>query len=482
MQLGSVYDGIANRYFVSLTTAAGVTHTSLDIVQESSTENVSSVITFTGINVDQNLAARFGGNSSYGIPGALTATLPGHYYDVSYGRGCANAAAGFPSGKCDYGGARWFVGPSPANNETKADPTAPGNQKNSSGTIPADFNNAGALTGVKTIYEHRAYQTVENLFRQFEGALGGAARAADFNVYWGAAGKVDSVIDVTHNVVVPFAADHIADTWGILNQAATTAGGSFDTRPADLTIADWACVEPLRSFGAVGAAGGLYTCTAPAPVLSNTVALGSIALAAGNSTTSATNSVKTAPARANGFSMYLPGHVFFFEMAAATPPAAGTVWTMRGYTGAISGGHGGGGGDEGNYAFRAAIRPFTASGAEVRFSFGLTNELLAASKTDLNKVHTVPDPYYVTSEFEQTTDTKVIKFVNLPNDAIIRIYSSSGVLVDLLEHHSTQFGGSEDWNVRNRNNQVVASGVYFYHIESGDARRVGRFTIVNFAQ
>jgi hypothetical protein len=36
--------------------------------------------------------------------------------------------------------------------------------------------------------------------------------------------------------------------------------------------------------------------------------------------------------------------------------------------------------------------------------------------------------------------------------------------------------------VRNRNNQVVASGVYFYHIESGSARRVGRFTIVNFAQ
>jgi hypothetical protein len=24
--------------------------------------------------------------------------------------------------------------------------------------------------------------------------------------------------------------------------------------------------------------------------------------------------------------------------------------------------------------------------------------------------------------------------------------------------------------------------VYFYHVESGDARRVGRFTVVNFAQ
>ena len=51
-----------------------------------------------------------------------------------------------------------------------------------------------------------------------------------------------------------------------------------------------------------------------------------------------------------------------------------------------------------------------------------------------------------------------------------------------VEHHSDTFGGEAHWNVRNRNNQVVASGVYFYHVEAGDARRVGRFTVVNFAQ
>ncbi|MFL5459159.1 MAG: T9SS type A sorting domain-containing protein, partial [Gemmatimonadales bacterium] len=77
---------------------------------------------------------------------------------------------------------------------------------------------------------------------------------------------------------------------------------------------------------------------------------------------------------------------------------------------------------------------------------------------------------------------KVIQFVNLPADCIIRIYSSSGVLVTLVEHHSSTLGGKETWNVLNRNNQVVASGVYFYHIEAGDARRVGRFTVVNFAE
>jgi hypothetical protein len=99
----------------------------------------------------------------------------------------------------------------------------------------------------------------------------------------------------------------------------------------------------------------------------------------------------------------------------------------------------------------------------------------------LSRVHTVPDPYYVTNGFEHTTEAKTIQFVNLPADCIIRIYSSSGVLVTLLEHHSQVDGGSERWNVLNRNTQVVASGVYFYHIEAGDARRVGRFVVVNFA-
>jgi hypothetical protein len=106
----------------------------------------------------------------------------------------------------------------------------------------------------------------------------------------------------------------------------------------------------------------------------------------------------------------------------------------------------------------------------------------ATTEDDLTRVHTVPDPYYVTSQFEISTDEKIIRFVNLPAQAIIRIYSSSGVLVSVLEHNAQELGGERTWNVRNRNNQIVASGVYFYHIESGNARRVGRFTVVNFGQ
>ena len=107
---------------------------------------------------------------------------------------------------------------------------------------------------------------------------------------------------------------------------------------------------------------------------------------------------------------------------------------------------------------------------------------VAASNLDLTNIHTVPDPYYVTNEYEVDYTAKVIKFVNLPLQATIRIYSSSGVLVRVLNYEASENGGMLDWNVRNRNNQVVASGVYFYHVESGDARHIGRMTIVNFAK
>jgi hypothetical protein len=476
LQLGSSYDGIPNNYYITINPGASEQHVLLSMAQDPTDVTTSAQVSFSGINVDQALAARFGGSSAFSIPGTLDAQMPGTYYTNGFGRGCVNGADGFTVGKCDQNGARWFAGPSPANNETKADPTQPGNGVNNAGpAVPADFNNAGALPGVATIYEARSYQTLQNTFRTFEGAISGATRAADFNVYWGAGGLVDSVVDVTHNVVVPFAADHIAGTWGILNASAGAGGGSADNATSVVTLADFGCVAPLNVVPGVQAR---FACTAVTPYqLSNTAVPGQVGFIAGNTNTAAATPVRPNP----GFLMYLPGHIFGFELSAGVP-ASGTVWSMRSYTGAIDGGKGGAGGDEGPYVFTPSIRPFTAVGAEQRFTFDVVNQLVSATRADLSKVHTVPDPYYITSEFEQTTDTKVIKFVNLPNDAIIRIYSSSGVLVDLIEHHSSQFGGAEDWNVRNRNNQVVASGVYFYHIESGDARRVGRFTIVNFAQ
>ena len=70
----------------------------------------------------------------------------------------------------------------------------------------------------------------------------------------------------------------------------------------------------------------------------------------------------------------------------------------------------------------------------------------------------------------------------MPMRAIIRIYSVSGVLVAVIPFDDPTGGGEATWNLRNRNNQFVASGVYFYHIETpGGQTKIGRFTVVNFA-
>jgi hypothetical protein len=103
-----------------------------------------------------------------------------------------------------------------------------------------------------------------------------------------------------------------------------------------------------------------------------------------------------------------------------------------------------------------------------------------AQDADLKQVHTVPDPYYAVSQFDLGPSTKQLQFVNLPPVATIRIYSLSGVLVDIVVHNDPAGGGVAQWDLRNRSNQFVASGVYFYHLTTPEGREhVGRFTVVN---
>jgi hypothetical protein len=477
IQLGSPYQGIAHQYWFTVGSSGSSGIVSVPVLQPEEIGVTTNSAGAPAVPVNDELATRFGGSSAFKLSAAAGVSLPGPDYLALYGRGCINARDGFGDGSaCPYNGSRWFAGPSPENNETQADPIGCNTQNFSNTPMPC-YNNAGTAPGATTIYQTQCYQSAGGAAcRPVAGIQAGAKRAADFNLYWGSAGVIDSVIDATHHVVVPF--DSIAGgTWGVLNQAATAVGAGLDAS-AVLTNADFACVEPFRTFQA----GGFLCPATTAPYrLSNTVVPGQVGFFSGGAYPPA---VPITNGAANGFALYIAGDMFTVELAGGAPPAAGTVWSLRQYVGAITGGNGVGAGPLGPYAFSnpEGVRPLTAVGVDLQTSITVANSVVASNANDLKRVHTVPDPYYVTSQFEATTDAKVIKFVNLPKDAIVRIYSSSGVLVSVLEHHSETFGGAEDWNVRNRNNQVVASGVYFYHIEAGDARRVGRFTVVNFAQ
>jgi hypothetical protein len=442
----------------------------------------SSSAFFEALTVDAATASKFEGNPPFKLQGQATVRTPPGQFNGGWGVGSKFGDFGTPTTSI-YNGSRWFDGPSPAKNETQDNPNlnncvaAAGSSGTpltavECGAALTNFNNAGALTGVTTINQSLAYIGHNGQWRNMDWMLPTVHRAADFNVYWGPAGAIDSVIDVSHNVVVPFL-PYMGGGWGILN---TSAGADVDTRAGVGSAADIGCVEPMAT-GALAVEASIRIPCPSAPVaLSSTAVLGPVAFfrTLGEAATNA-----AAPDQ--GFIFYLAGDVFTMSMPAL--PADKTVWALRAYAGEIVG-------TPGAYTFTAPpLRPFNAIGATAALEFGVTSVVAQAKTSDLSSVHTVPDPYYVKSAYESSSDQKILKFVGLPQDAIIRIYSASGVLVRMLEHHGGQYSstsesqGSEiNWDLRNRNNQVVASGVYFYHVEAGDARRVGRFTVVNFAQ
>jgi hypothetical protein len=273
-------------------------------------------------------------------------------------------------------------------------------------------------------------------------------------------------------VVVPFG-EQIGNSWGILNQSATQNGATyFDLRTA-LTATDAGCLEPIRSLNPGGIA-----CSGPAASLSRTATAGPIAFGAQGSTVQE----RTSPARGEGFVLYIKGHLFVVELEFGVPPS-NQVWTLRDYVGAISGGTGRAG-DAPPYQFsvQGQPRPFTAVGASISFRYRSSQETVASTGAQLARVHAIPDPYYGPPRDGRGPDG--ITFANLPAQATVRIYSTSGVLVRLLRHDSPTGGGDLIWDLRSRSARRVAGGVYFYHVtaesEAGSgAAAVGRMAIIN---
>ena len=429
----------------------------------SSTSSVS--VTFPAVTADPALATRFGGDSLFTLFGRASFDVPGTWRLASWGRASANAD---PPGS-DQAGPRWWAGSPNENtnapNELQCYPAA------GSCVQPDLSRNAGRLPGVTTLFHLQSYSTVPNTpMRELEGIGATVARAADFRVYWGAAGHVDSVIDVTHGVPVSYAPG-IGASWGILTDSSfllpgTNAATTADSTNALLTWSDALCVAPAPTY-LNQCGGGTQT---PAR-LQDHARLSPVA--AQSSTYTGTVALT---ATGNGFILYLNGH--FFLMQLPSLPAAGTVWNARFFAGSITGTAA-----AGTYQFVPEyLRPPAAPGLEARISFtGSRLDPRFTSDSLLNLVHTVPDPYYVSDPLETGPLDKALRFVHLPAQSIVRIYSTSGILVRALIHNDPTGGGEETWDLRSRTGRFVASGVYFFHVETPDGHhRVGRFTIVTF--
>ncbi len=112
---------------------------------------------------------------------------------------------------------------------------------------------------------------------------------------------------------------------------------------------------------------------------------------------------------------------------------------------------------------------------------GLTNltkhEAQYSSVNALGKVYAAPNPFIVSSGYADDADK--LGIYGLPEKATIKIYSYSGQLVETIEHDAPKF--STAWLQISRNNQWIASGVYYFTVEdisTGD-KTWGKFVIIH---
>jgi len=103
--------------------------------------------------------------------------------------------------------------------------------------------------------------------------------------------------------------------------------------------------------------------------------------------------------------------------------------------------------------------------------------LVALQQAALNKIRVVPNPYYSRSSYELSSFNRIIKFINMPETATIRIYDLAGHLVRTLRK-TDQASSIIEWDVQNENRLPVASGIYVYHVDvPGAGSTVGRLVV-----
>ncbi len=98
------------------------------------------------------------------------------------------------------------------------------------------------------------------------------------------------------------------------------------------------------------------------------------------------------------------------------------------------------------------------------------------AKSFLDQVGVVPNPYYAYSGYEKSGVENVVKFVNLPKQCTISIYTLNGTLIRKLRKDDS--GTSLNWDLKNQAVIPIASGMYIIHV---DAPGVGERILKWFA-
>lgn len=104
------------------------------------------------------------------------------------------------------------------------------------------------------------------------------------------------------------------------------------------------------------------------------------------------------------------------------------------------------------------------------------------AQEEVSRVYAVPNPFRsggsrLTQENYHNFPDDMVRFVNVPEHAIIKIFNVAGDLV--WEGGHDGLDGNIEWGVANMSNEPVASGVYIYRVESDGGNVVyGRLVVI----
>jgi hypothetical protein len=111
---------------------------------------------------------------------------------------------------------------------------------------------------------------------------------------------------------------------------------------------------------------------------------------------------------------------------------------------------------------------FSTKGSEV-----FVNQEVVAEES-LNLIDIVPNPYYAYSSYEQSRVDNRVKFVNLPPECKIQVFTVNGTLIRILEKDNPNT--FLEWDLRNEAFIPVAGGIYLIHVSvPGVGERVLKF-------
>lgn len=131
------------------------------------------------------------------------------------------------------------------------------------------------------------------------------------------------------------------------------------------------------------------------------------------------------------------------------------------------------------FSYTYAVTAVDADGAESGFTNRNVTPVTVASRaaTDALNVRVFPNPFRQSSGFPSTADANSIVWNNLPAQATIRIYTSSGELVRTLEHDNPDVA-QEVWDQLSDARQRTAPGVYFWTVASDVGTARGTLVII----